>query len=251
MANFKDNFSKHSDIYVKYRPQYPDELYAYLASLTKEHTRVWDCGTGNGQAAVGLTQFYDQVIATDPSEQQIGNCIPHEKITYRVEKGEESSIESGTVDLVTLANAIHWLDFHVFNAQVKRVLKPDGIIAAWAYRLPAISPEVDAIVKKFHDETVNDYWLPENRLVEEGYTTIPFPFEPIESPVFFSRKIMDLPDFIGFLNTWSALQRFISIHHFNPTEQVEKDLAKVWGNPDEQKEVVWQLVLKTGKVTGI
>jgi len=248
MTSFKDNFSKQADIYVKYRPLYPTELYSFLASLTMDHELVWDCGTGNGQAAIGLAAFYNKIIATDPSEQQIKNCLPNEKVKYLVEKAENTSLRSNSVDLLTIANALHWFDFEVFYKEADRVLKNNGIIAAWTYGLPLISPDIDKIIKLYHDETLNNYWLPENRLVEKEYATIPFPFQQISSPQFFYEKTMNLNDLIGYLNTWSATQRFINENQFNPTEQLRKDLLPVCKDMDLEKKLTWKLILKVGRV---
>jgi SAM-dependent methyltransferase len=247
MSLFKDNFSKQSDLYVKHRPHYPAELYGYLSSLSPEHELAWDCGTGNGQAAIGLAEYYKQVVATDPSEQQIRNCLPHPKVIYHVEKAEASSLASGSADLLTIANALHWFDFDAFYTEVRRVLKPNGVIAAWAYGTPSVSPQVDKILLHYHDVTLNDYWQTENRYVEKGYQTIPFPFVAINTPQFSCERSMNLQDFIGFLNTWSATQRFISKNQHNPTEQVQNELQKVWQDPLEEKTVTWNLVLKAGR----
>lgn len=248
MPAFKDNFSKQSDIYVKYRPHYPAGLYSYLSSLSQEHQLAWDCGTGNGQAAIGLAEFYKTVIATDPSEQQIKNALPNARVEYRVEKAENTSLESRSIDLVTIANALHWFDFEVFYAEVKRVLKPNGLIAAWAYTIPSVSPEVDRLLRHYHDHILGDYWLPENRLVEKEYKTIPFPFQEVLSPGFFSERMMTLEDLTGYLNTWSATQRFINEHKFNPAEQLRKELISVWGEKGSEKKLTWKLTLKVGKI---
>ncbi len=247
MATFKDNFSKQSDLYVKYRPHYPTALYAYLASLTGGHGLAWDCGTGNGQAATGLAAFYDEVVATDPSGEQIRNALPHQKVSYKVEKAERTSLAGHSVDLITVANALHWFDFEAFYTEARRVLKRSGIIAAWAYALPSIMPEIDKAVKYLHDVTLNEYWLPENRLVEQGYTTIPFPFEQIDTPAFACEKVMCRADFIGYLNTWSATQRFIGENGTNPTDNLSEELEAHWGD-NEEKMVAWKLVMKAGRV---
>ena len=248
MSDFKDNFSKQANIYAKYRPHYPPELYSYLSSLTKEHELAWDCGTGNGQAAIGLTEFYKKIIATDPSEQQIQNAVPHSNIKYLVEKAENNSIVSNSVDILTIANALHWFDFDVFYKEANRVLKKNGIIAAWAYGIPFISAEVDKVVAHFHYGILDDYWQPENRLVEKEYTTIPFPFQHIEAPSFFSERTMNLVDFIGYLNTWSATQRFMVQHKFNPTEKLFEELKTMW-NEHDRKKITWKIVLKIGTVS--
>ena len=246
MSSFKDYFSKQADIYAKYRPKYPPELFSWLASLTKEHELAWDCGTGNGQAATDLAAFYKQVIATDPSEQQIKNAIPHPKVKYLVEKAESNSIPSASADLLTIANALHWFDFDAFFKEARRILKPGGIIAAWSYCLPAISPEIDRIIAHYHNHTLDDYWLWENRLVEKRYTTIPFPFEEINHPAFFYEKKATLDEVIGGLNTWSATQRFIEKNGYNPTEQVREELQKLWG--EGEKNLKWELALRVGRI---
>jgi len=250
MISFKDNFSKQSDIYVKYRPLYPKELYSFLASLTEEHELAWDCGTGNGQAAIGLSEFYKKVVATDPSEQQIKHCIPKENIKYLVEKAEQSSLPSHSADLLTIANALHWFDFDAFYKEAKRVLKNNGIIAAWTPGLPAISPEVDKLIRHYHDEILDPYWLPENRLIEKEYSTIPFPFELIKSPEFFYEKTMNLDEVTGYLNTWSATQRFMTENKYNPTELLKNDLLQIW-NDGLEKKLRWKLILKVGRVTNL
>jgi ubiquinone/menaquinone biosynthesis C-methylase UbiE len=243
---FKDHFSQQSDIYARYRPQYPQELYAYLASLTEAHHVAWDCGTGNGQAATGLAAFYEKVVATDPSEQQIKNSQPHERVEYLVEKAEQTSIVSHSVDLVTVANALHWFDFEAFYKEARRVLKSNGVIAAWAYALPIISPEMDKIVKYIHYDILGTYWLAENQLVQDGYVNVPFPFGQIAAPTFYCEKAMSLEDFRGYLNTWSAMQRFINKNNYNPLDKLGDELAAAWG--DWEKGVRWKLILKVGRV---
>jgi ubiquinone/menaquinone biosynthesis C-methylase UbiE len=248
MMSFKDNFSKQSDIYLKYRPYYPTELYAYLSSLTADHKLAWDCGTGNGQAAIGLAEHYERITATDPSAAQIKNCIPHSKIKYLVEQAENSSLESNSADLITIANALHWFDFDTFYKEANRVLKNKGIIAAWAYGVPSVFPEADTLIEHFHYHTLNDYWRPENRLIEKEYTTIPFPFQQITPPDFFYEKKMNLDELIGYLNTWSATQRFIDKNKFNPTDQLQEKLNAIWKDRSEEKTLRWKLILKVGRI---
>jgi SAM-dependent methyltransferase len=201
---------------------------------------------------VGLAAFYNLVIATDPSEQQIKNCLPNERVKYIVEKAEESSIESNSVDLLTIANALHWFDIDSFYKEANRVLKSNGVIAAWAYGPPSIlNSQVDKIVKHFHDHTLNEYWLAENRLIEMGYSTIPFPFQQIKSPEFFYETKMNLDELLGYLNTWSATQRFIDGNGFNPTVELFGNLKAVWKDKDSKVSLTWKLILKVGKISGL
>ncbi|UOQ69221.1 class I SAM-dependent methyltransferase [Hymenobacter volaticus] len=246
---FKDNFSRQAALYAQFRPVYSPELYAYLASLTLAHELAWDCGTGNGQAALSLAQFYARVVATDPSPQQLSHCRPHERVSYRVEQAEHTDLAAHSADLVTAATALHWFHFEAFYAEVRRVLKPGGVLAAWAYGVPTLTPAVDAVVRRLHDVTLDPYWQPENRLIDSGYATIPFPFQHIPSPVFSYEKPLNRLDLLGYLNTWSATQRFLSAEGYNPTEQVAQELQVIWPDAATQHVATWKLVLKVGRVS--
>ena len=113
--SFKDHFSKQAAVYSKFRPRYPQELFDYLGSIALSRQVAWDCGTGNGQAAVGLASVFDRVIATDASEKQIANAQSHERVDYRVASAENSGIGSETIDLIMVAQALHWFDLVVFT----------------------------------------------------------------------------------------------------------------------------------------
>jgi ubiquinone/menaquinone biosynthesis C-methylase UbiE len=198
---FKDHFSGHAADYAKFRPNYPRELFEYLASIAPGRGRAWDCATGNGQAAVGLSAFFDRVIATDASERQILGASRNERIEFRVAAAEKSGLESKSIDLVTVAQALHWFDLDAFYAEAMRVLKPLGILAAWCYGFLEIAPEINAIVNRFYDEIVGPYWPPERKIVEDGFRTIPFPFDEFESPVFAMQAHWSLEQLVGYLRT--------------------------------------------------
>ena len=149
-SNFEDHFSKQSETYAQYRPQYPDEIYAYLASISPGLSLAWDCGTGNGQAAIGLAKYFDKVHATDASAEQISRAYPHEKVDYHVEPAEHVSLSNSSTDLVTVAVAIHWFNFDKFYREVKRVLRANGILAAWTYSLTEISSEIDLLIEDYY-----------------------------------------------------------------------------------------------------
>ena len=63
-VSFHDYFSDHSKLYASARPTYPEELFGFVASIAPARERVWDCATGNGQAAVGLARYFAEVEAT-------------------------------------------------------------------------------------------------------------------------------------------------------------------------------------------
>src|SRR5215204_4418200 len=112
MAQFKDLFSARAALYSKYRPQYPRPLFDWVTSLVEQHRLAWDCGTGNGQAATSLAAYFDNVVATDASESQIAEAAQHPGVEYRVATAYESGLAARSVDLVTVAQAIHWFNRH-------------------------------------------------------------------------------------------------------------------------------------------
>jgi SAM-dependent methyltransferase len=243
--NFKDHFSKQAADYAIFRPGYPQELFVYLGSIAPSRQLAWDCGTGNGQAAVGLAAVFDCVMATDASEKQIANAQPNESVEYRVAPAENSGIESETIDLIMVAQALHWFDLDRFYAEARRVLKPDGVLAASAYNLLCIEPAIDEIVNRYYYEVVGPFWPPERQLVER-FTDLPFPFHEIDPPKFEMTARWNLDHLLGYLGTWSSTQRFIAAKGGDPLDQITNDLRSAWEAPQQRRKVVWPLVLRVG-----
>jgi len=160
-VTFKDHFSKQAADYAIFRPGYPQELFVYLGSVAPSRQLAWDCATGNGQAAVGLAAVLDRVMAADASEKQIANAQQHERVEYGVAPAENSGIQSETIDLVMVAQALHWLNLDRFYAEARRVLKHDGILAASAYNLLKIEPAIDEVVNQYYYDVVGPFWPPE------------------------------------------------------------------------------------------
>lgn len=247
-VNFKDHFSGHATDYTRYRPGYPPGLFEYLASLSEQRERVWDCGTGNGQAAVGLAGYFDEVIATDASAEQIANAVPHTKIRYAVAPAEATAIPAHTVDLITVAQALHWFDFDAFYAEARRVLRPDGHLAVWSYGLLWVSDEVDPVLRRFYGETIEVYWPPERRHIEAAYRSIPFPFRELTPPAFNMQAHWSLDDLCNYLRTWSAVRRYQSANREDPVLALAAELATVWGRREDEKIIRWPLHLRIGLV---
>ncbi|MBI3545534.1 MAG: class I SAM-dependent methyltransferase [Gammaproteobacteria bacterium] len=246
---FQDHFSHHADDYARYRPNYPAALFEFLAQTAAQHEMAWDCGTGNGQAALALAAHFDRVIATDASAQQIRNATAHEKIDYLVTPAEQTDLASRSVDLITVAQALHWFRLEAFYQEARRVLKPAGAIAAWCYGLSRINPEVDKVVQHYYANIVGPYWPSERHYIDEKYQSLPFPFAEIPTPEFYIKIEWDLNEFISYLLTWSASQRFEQKNQQNPIHIVHRLLAKAWGPEQERRVIRWPIYLRLGKVS--
>ena len=243
--SFKDYFSKQATDYAKFRPRYPQEMFEYLGRIAPSRQLAWDCGTGNGQAAVGLAAVFDHVIATDASEKQIANAQSHDRVEYRVAPAENSSLESETIDLLMVAQALHWFELDCFYAEARRILKPDGVLAATAYNLLQISPAIDEIVNRYYHEVVGPFWPPERALVER-FANLSFPFDEINAPKFEMTAHWNLDHLLGYLRTWSSTQRFIAAKGADPLQEISAELGSAWGTPERRRNVNWPLTLRVG-----
>jgi len=245
----KDHFSGHADCYEAFRPTYPEALFAYLTSLCPFHDLAWDCATGNGQAAVALAAFFRAVIATDASQKQIDQAHPRENVRYLVAPADGVSIDDASVDLVTVAQALHWLDLTGFYAEVRRVARPDCMIAVWCYQLHTIAPKIDSIIHRLYADIVWADWPPERRLVEDGYRTLAFPFEEVDSPPFEMVHSWDLDHLLGYLGSWSSVQRYRTRTGHDPLELIRAELEAAWGGPGQTRDVKWPLHVRVGRVS--
>lgn len=245
---FKDHFSGHADEYTRYRPGYPSALFDFLAEIAPGRDRAWDCATGNGQAAVGLAELFAAVEATDASAEQIAKARPHPHVRYRVAPADASGLDAGACDLITVAQALHWLDLESFYAEVRRVAKPDGLIAVWTYSLCVIDPAVDTVTRELYALT-GPYWPPERQHVEAGYTTLAFPFPELPAPELAMDFDWTLAEYLGYLGTWSGVKRYHASRGEYPLEQIKADMLAAWGNPDARRKVSWPLALRVGRVS--
>jgi SAM-dependent methyltransferase len=206
---------------------------------------AWDCATGTGQIAGKLASLFDDVYATDISGNQISHAVKKSNIIYKKERAENSSFKNEQFDLVTVAQAIHWFDFSAFYDEVKRTLKPKGVIAVIGYSLPQVDEITDLIVNKFYHNVVGQYWDEERRYVDELYRTIPFPFDEINTPGFVSQYKWDLDHFVGYLNTWSAVQHYKDKKNRDPVELIFDELKKSWKHT-KLKQVTFPVLLRVG-----
>lgn len=223
-------------------------MFEFLATLPANTHRAWDCGTGGGQAAVGLADDFEEVVATDPSARQIAHAEPHPRVRYVVSTSEQCPLEDDSVDLITVAQALHWFDLEGFYAEVRRVGRRSGAIAVWGYEMCAISPEIDAVIWHLYRGIVGPYWPPERRLVEARYETVPFPFPQVPTPELAMTAGWNLSDLVGYLGTWSSVQKYVERHAANPIEQVQSALTAAWGSPERVRQVTWPLFLRVGRI---
>jgi ubiquinone/menaquinone biosynthesis C-methylase UbiE len=246
-GGFHNYFGPQANRYLEYRPRYPAALFHYLA-VAGGGTRVaWDCATGNGQAAVRLAERFARVVATDPSDEMIAHAIPHPRVTYSVAK-YNSGLPDRSTNLITVAQALHWFDLDPFVSEARRVLVAGGVLAAWCYSRCTVDYGVDQIVDVFYSVTLGSFWPKERRLVDEGYRTIALPLDEIAPPPFEMVEQWSLQEFIGYIRTWSAVNKFIEARGEEPVLAFEEALAQMWGDPSQQRRVRWPIHCRIGEI---
>jgi len=249
-SGFEDHFSPLAARYASCRPSQPAAVISYAASLAPRRRAAWDCGTGSGQAAVGLAASFERVHATDASAAQIAHATPHPRVEYRVAPAEASGLSDGSVDLVTVAQALHWFDLDAFYREVERVATPGAAVVVWSYGDARIdAPAADALFRELTRGTLQPDWPPETRLVEQGYRTIPFPFREVIPPPFELTASWRLEELLGYARTWSATARHVRRTGRDPIAEAEPGLARAWGDPAERRRVRWPIVIRAGHLT--
>lgn len=244
----KDNFSTQAAQYAQFRPTYPADLYDFIKANLNGKSLAWDCATGNGQIAIALAKFVDQVVATDISAKQLANASQRQNISYQLEPAEATSFDSQSLDLITVGQAIHWFKFEAFFAEVKRVLKPDGLFVAVGYGLMKINTSIDPIIDKFYNGIVGVYWDDERRHIEQQYQTIQFPLTEIAAPTLEIVTSWNLPQLLGYLETWSAVQHYIKANETNPLDLIADELKIAWDGASTY-DVHFPLIIRAGRTT--
>jgi ubiquinone/menaquinone biosynthesis C-methylase UbiE len=220
--------------YASFRPGYPPELFDWLARIAPARATVWDCGCGSGQASVALAEHFGQVFATDVSAEQIAAARAHPRVRYSVAAAERSGLEPESVDLITVAQALHWFDVEAFHAEARRVARRGAVLAVWNYPRPEfVDPGLDRIFLDFYSGVVGPYWPPERRHIESNYQTLPgFPqtlgFEELSHPPFALMLEWTFEQVLGYVSSWSATTRYRQAVGQDPLPQLRATLGPAW-----------------------
>ncbi len=245
--SFKDHFSSHAARYADARPGYPAELFSWLAGQCPRHGLAWDAGCGNGQASVALAEHFERVFASDPSASQIDNAAPHLRIRYAVEPAEQCSLATASADLVTVAQAYHWFDPARFCNEAARVMARAGVVAVWTYAESRVDARVDAVFDQLHNELLRDDWPAGREHVLDGYRTLPFPFDEIATPGFAMLSRWNLAQYLAYLRSWSASERYRRRTGVDPVALLAPDMQTAWGDPQAVRDIRWPLVVRAGR----
>lgn len=226
-------FNLKSDEYLKGRPLYPQALYQFLFANCREFKVAWDSGCGNGQVAIDLASRFDSVEATDINENQINNSYKHHKIHYSLQRSERTNFPDNYFDLVCTAQSLHWFDLGLYFQEVKRVLKPAGLFGCWGYGFFRINEMTDAILNEKLFQKIDPFWAPGNRIVQNGYKDIKFPFGKVSVPEIEMIMEWNAEQLFCYLNTWSAVKLYNVQYNTDIIKEIKPYLDKYYNDSEK------------------
>lgn len=138
--------------YAAQRPSYPAEAVAFL--LGDRPLRVLDLGAGTGLLTDVLLDAGHDVVAVDPSAEMLAQLSArHPAVEIHVGAAEEIPVPDGAVDAVVAGQAAHWFDVGPAAAEMRRVLRPGGVVGlVWNARDQSV-PWVAALDELLADES--------------------------------------------------------------------------------------------------
>jgi SAM-dependent methyltransferase len=242
------DFSPLAERYARARPTYPDELYAWLAGLLDRRDLAWDCATGNGQAARGLAPHFARVVATDTSAEQLRHAPGHPRIEYRRAPAESSGLTDATVDLATVAAALHWFDHAAFGRELRRVVRPGGVFAAWSYHAGRVEPPFDELFRRLYWDLLHPFFAAGARHVDASYESIELPGEAVPAPPFRVRVTWNRRQLLDYVDSWSAVAGFTAARGHHPAREVGAELDRLFPDPEAPRELSMPLVLRVRRL---
>lgn len=243
-------FDQGGAAYARHRPDYPEELAAFLAEQAPGRGLALDVGCGSGQFARLLAGHFDRVTALDPSADQLAHAVPHPRIRYVQAPAERLAADGGSADLIAAAQAAHWFDLPAFYEEARRVAVPGGVVALVSYGVLTLegNGEADARFRRFYAHEIGPHWPAERRMVDEGYAAIPFPFAAIPLPPLVIRRDWTLGALLGYIGTWSATRRARDAGDGGLVDRFAADMAELWGDPSTARPVAWPVNGRIGRV---
>lgn len=133
----KDRFSSAADDYARYRPGYPDDVVAACAAYAglKPGAHVVDIGCGTGISSRLFASHGYRVTGIEPNAAMLAKAVEAGGADYKQAEAAATGLADQTADLLTCAQALHWLDLDACAPEWRRVLKPGAACAAfWNYR---------------------------------------------------------------------------------------------------------------------
>jgi SAM-dependent methyltransferase len=209
------SFGSIAQQYDRYRPTYPEPLFDDLAAL--DPTRVLDVGCGTGKVGVALARRGLSVLGVDLDERMADVARAH-GLAVEVAAFETWDDAGRQFDLITCADAWHWIDPDLGVLKVARVLRAGGTLARfWSSSEvdEAAVAALDAVYRK-HAPEVAQVWRPTRSIAQKsgrGFSKSADPFadndafSSLEVRHYLSERTLSADEWVGLAATISDHQR--------------------------------------------
>ncbi len=244
----KNWFDQGGQAYLRYRPDYPPEVAAYLACLCPERNQAVDVGCGSGQLTVQLADHFDLVTGMDTSADQLAHALPHRRVRYLCAPAEKLPLPDASASLITAAQAAHWFVLPQFYLEVRRIAAANAVIALISYGVLTLQGLLQDRFQRFYREEIWPFWPSERRLVDSGYADLDFPFPEYLAPQLSIVKHWNLPELMGYVSTWSAVRAAREAGRTDMLQGFAADMTTLWGDPQRQRELRWPVKMRVGDV---
>lgn len=135
MEDPKSRFSDRAENYAKYRPGYPREVLEFLEENRdlRSDSVVADVGSGTGLLSALFLESGYRVFGVEPNRemrQAAKGFLGDHPLFESVEgAAEDTTLADESIDLIVVANALHWVERDAARAEFSRVLTPGGQVA--------------------------------------------------------------------------------------------------------------------------
>lgn len=127
-----DNFTNKAEAYAKGRPGYPKEAIDKIRELASKETVFADIGAGTGKFTKELAEYGYHIYAVEPNadmrKQLINTLKPYDNVKIIEGTAETTTLPNHSVDILTVAHALHWFDLEAFRTECHRIMKPNGLV---------------------------------------------------------------------------------------------------------------------------
>jgi len=157
--NAKNRFSDRVTQYVKYRPGYPSDILELLKTRgsLNANTVIADVGSGTGKLSELFVKAGYNLFAVEPNdamrgaaEQLLGDNANFTSVSG---SAETTTLETGSIDLITVGQAFHWFDPESARREFRRIVKPGGAVMlawnSWDEAGSALEQDYKQLVKTF------------------------------------------------------------------------------------------------------
>jgi ubiquinone/menaquinone biosynthesis C-methylase UbiE len=222
-VNNVERFSGFENDYDLYRPQAPNTVIEILLKyLGQKPAIVVDLGCGTGLSSYVWKGFADRIIGVEPNDdmrkkalEKLEQCKDASHISFMKGYSNQLELETGTIDIITCSQSFHWMDPFSTLKEVSRVLKTDGIFAAYDCDWPptvnwriedqfiSLIDKADAIINRYAADKKATKWDKEKHIKNMEDSRV---FRFVKEIVFHNIEPCDAQRYIGLVLSQGGIQ---------------------------------------------